>query len=210
MGVIVGICGGSGSGKSTLAATLVERWQRMRGPQTAAILSFDLYYRDQSHLPLAERSQVNYDHPTSLDGELLAEHLMHLRAGREVAVPGYDFASYARTGDVHLMPPAELVVVEGILLFAFEALWELLDYRVFRDCPEDVRFQRRLERDVVERGRTPDGVRAQLEATVKPMHDRYVQPHAARADFVTGHGQDLHHVTDTLVARLAALAGASR
>lgn len=206
MSVIVGICGGSGSGKSTLAGTVVDRWCALRGPGSATIVSFDLYYRDQSHLPMAERARINYDHPSSLDGDLLAEHLAHLRAGREVALPGYDFATYARTGDVSLLGPTELVVVEGILLFAFEQLWELLDYRVFRDCPEEVRFRRRVARDVAERGRTPEGVRLQLEATVRPMHERYVQPHAGRADYVTEHGRDLHEVADELLARLVALA----
>lgn len=173
------------------------------------MLSFDLYYHDQSHRPLAERAAVNYDHPDSLDVDLLAAHLQALRLGQEIAVPGYDFATYRRTDDVRLVEPGQLVVVEGILLFAFAPIWDLLDYRVFRNCPEDVRFARRLDRDTVERGRTAASVEAQVAATVKPMHDRFVQPHAARSDFVTEHGQDLSGAADRLVERLGALAAAS-
>ncbi len=172
------------------------------------MLSFDAYYHDQSHLPMAERALVNYDHPDSLDSGLMAAHLRALRAGDVVGVPGYDFATYRRTGDVELVEPAELVLVEGILLFAFADLWELLDYRVFRNCPEPLRFERRLTRDITERGRTVASVKAQLAASVKPMHDRYVEPHAAAADFVTEHGDDLDDVTGRLMAELTLLAGA--
>lgn len=172
------------------------------------VLSFDAYYHDQSHLPMAERALVNYDHPDSLDVALMAGHLRALRAGEGIGVPGYDFATYRRTGDVELVEPADLVLVEGILLFAFADLWELLDYRVFRNCPEPVRFERRLTRDITERGRTVASVKAQLAASVKPMHDRYVQPHATAADFVTEHSDDLDDVTARLLAELRARATA--
>jgi len=173
------------------------------------VLSFDAYYHDQSHLPLAERALVNYDHPDSLDAGLMASHLRALQAGESIGVPGYDFATYRRTGDVELVEPAELVLVEGILLFAFADLWELLDYRVFRNCPEPVRFERRLTRDTTERGRTVASVQAQLAASVKPMHDRYVQPHAVAADFITEHGDDLDDVTARLLAELTVRAAAT-
>lgn len=173
------------------------------------VLSFDAYYHDQSHLPMAERALVNYDHPDSLDVGLMAAHLRALRAGSSIGVPGYDFATYRRTGDVELVEPAELVLVEGILLFAFADLWELLDYRVFRNCPEPVRFERRLTRDTTERGRTVASVKAQLAASVKPMHDRYVEPHAVAADFVTEHGDDLDDVTARLLAELTLRVGAA-
>ncbi len=204
--LLVGVCGGSGSGKSTLAARVAQQWAADRPGDRAVVLSFDAYYHDQSHLPMAERALVNYDHPDSLDAGLMAAHLRALRAGRSVGVPGYDFATYRRTGDVDLVEPAELVLVEGILLFAFADLWELLDYRVFRNCPEPVRFERRLTRDTMERGRTVASVKAQLAASVKPMHDRYVQPHAPAADFVTEHGDDLDDVTTRLLAELGARA----
>lgn len=206
--LLVGVCGGSGSGKSTLAARVAEQWAADHPGDSAVVLSFDAYYHDQSHLPMAERALVNYDHPDSLDVALMAAHLRALRAGTGVGVPGYDFATYRRTGDVELVEAAELVLVEGILLFAFADLWELLDYRVFRNCPEEVRFERRLARDTTERGRTVASVKAQLAASVKPMHDRYVQPHAGAADFVTEHGDDLDQVTARLLAELRARAAA--
>lgn len=206
--LLVGVCGGSGSGKSTLAARVAERWEVDRPGARAVVLSFDAYYHDQSHLPMAERALVNYDHPDSLDAGLMAAHLRALRAGDGVGVPGYDFATYRRTGNVELVEPADLVLVEGILLFAFADLWELLDYRVFRNCPEPVRFERRLTRDITERGRTVASVKAQLAGSVKPMHDRYVEPHVAAADFVTEHGDDLDDVTARLLAELSLRAGA--
>lgn len=183
---------------------MAERWAAEHPGDRAVVLSFDAYYHDQSHLPMAERALVNYDHPDSLDVALMAAHLRALRAGESVGVPGYDFATYRRTGDVLMVEPARLVLVEGILLFAFADLWELLDYRVFRNCPEPVRFERRLTRDTEERGRTVASVKAQLATSVKPMHDRYVQPHATAADFVTEHGDDLDDVTARLLAELRA------
>jgi uridine kinase len=208
--LLVGICGGTGSGKTTLAQRVVERLRATRGPQAATSVHFDAYYRDQSHLDPDQRAKVNYDHPDSLDGPLLVEHLQELRAGREVAIPVYDFATHSRTADLDIVGPADVIVVEGILLFAFGPVWDQLDYRVFRHCPEEVRFRRRTERDQIERGRSPASIKAQLQATVKPMHDQFVEPHADRADFVTRHGDDLPTVTDQLVAALTGLASVTR
>ena len=205
MSVLVGICGGSGSGKTTLAHEIVDRLQFERGPSAATVLSFDAYYHDRLDLTAEERARVNYDHPDSLDDALLVDHLNALRSGLEVAVPVYDFAGHRRSPDVRLVPPADVVIVEGILLFAFDPIVDLLDYRVFRHCPEDVRFGRRMERDVVERGRTVDSVQAQLLTTVKPMHDTFVEPFAAKADVITHHGQDLAHVATGIAERLSAM-----
>lgn len=187
----MGICGGSGSGKTTLAARIVSRIRASRGFEAATVASFDAYYHDQVHLPLGERATVNYDHPDSLDAELLGRHLRELHAGNDVAVPVYDFESYTRTSELRLVPAADIVVVEGILLFSFEAVRSQLDFSVFRDCPESVRFERRIGRDMAERGRSRASILTQLAATVKPMHDRYVQPFLSRADYVTHHGEDL-------------------
>ena len=210
----MGICGGSGSGKTTLAERIVARIRANRGHEAAATLSFDAYYHDQLHLPLAQRRAVNYDHPSSLDGDLLAAHLSDLRAGRDVAVPVYDFAGYRRTGELRLLPATDVVVVEGILLFSFPEVWDQLDYTVFRRCPESVRFDRRLRRDMVERGRTRESVLSQLTATVKPMHDQFVEPHAARAHAVTDHGDDLAVATarlaDEILGRCPAPTGLDR
>ncbi len=204
--LLVGICGGTGSGKTTLARLVVGRLHETMSPNAASVLPFDAYYRDQSHLSPDERAQVNYDHPDSLDGPLLVEHLGELRAGRAVAIPVYDFATHTRTSDLHIVEPAEIIIVEGILLFAFEPVLEQLDYRVFRRCPEEVRFRRRTRRDQAERGRSLASIEAQLQATVKPMHDEFVEPHADRADFVTNDGDDLRAITDRVVANVTTLA----
>ncbi len=207
MSLLVGICGGTGSGKTTLARLVVEQLRETMGSKSTSLLQFDAYYCDQGHLSSDERAQVNYDHPDSLDGPLLVEHLQKLRAGREVAVPVYDFATHTRTGDLHIVEPAEVIIVEGILLFAFEPVWEQLDYRVFRNCPEEVRFRRRTKRDHAERGRSLSSIAAQLQATVKPMHDRFVEPHADRADFVTNDGDDLTVITNQVVADVTSRVG---
>lgn len=204
----MGICGGSGSGKSTLADRIVHHLQAERGADAACVLSFDAYYHDLPHLPFEERATVNYDHPDSLDHRLLVYHLQALRSGQEVAVPVYDFTAHRRSADLHIVDPCEVVVVEGILLFAFAPVRDELDLRVFRRCPEPVRFSRRLERDVAERGRSPASVQAQLAATVRPMHDRYVEPNASHADLITHHGQDLAGVTERIADRVARLIGA--
>jgi len=174
------------------------------------VISFDSYYNDHGHLTSAEREVVNYDHPNSLDGDRLAADLSELRAGNDVAIPVYDFATHTRRPELHPVKAAEIIVVEGILLFAFEPVWRQLDFRVFRRCPETVRFRRRMKRDQTERGRSQASIEAQLQATVKPMHDRFVEPHAERADIVTEHGGDLDEIADWVVDRLTKIVGAPR
>jgi uridine kinase len=199
---IVGVCGGSGSGKTTLARRLVEAL----GAGAAVHLSFDAYYRDLAHLPLDERAAMNFDHPDSLDAGLLVDHLASLRAGREIAVPVYDFASYARTGDLDLVAPHRFVIVEGILLFAFPELRRQLDVTVFRHVDERTRADRRFRRDIAQRGRTPASVRHQWETTVQPMYEVHVEPYAELADLVTSVDEAL----DDAVARIARTLLASR
>lgn len=166
------------------------------------MVSFDSYYCDQGHLTPEDRALVNYDHPSSLDGELMVQHLNQLRAGHEAAIPVYDFATHTRSDDLRIVEPADVIVVEGILLFAFPEVLAELDLRVFRRCPEEVRFERRIYRDCRERGRTPESVWDQLRTTVKPMHDSFVEPHAADADVVTEHGEDLDGITESLTTHL--------
>lgn len=187
---------------------MAERFQLERGPQGATVVSFDAYYHDQGHLTPDERAAVNYDHPDSLDGALLAADLRRLQGGDGAAIPVYDFATHTRSADLRIIDPADVIVVEGILLFSFPEVRNQLDFRVFRQCPEHVRFERRIRRDKRDRGRTEDSVRAQLAATVKPMHDRYVEPFAREAHFVTQHGQDLDRITDILFDRLRRMAPA--
>ncbi len=182
-----------------MADRIATRLRQSRGANAASVLSFDAYYHDQVDLTVEQRANVNYDHPDSLDHELLVEHLHALASNQSVAVPVYDFTSHCRSTDIHIVEPSEVVVVEGILLFAFEAVRRELDLLVFRRCPEDVRFSRRIKRDIAERGRSLDSIEAQLSATVKPMHDQFVEPFASEADYITEHGQDLALVTAEVV-----------
>lgn len=192
-----------------MANRVVDRLRATNGPMAATVLSFDAYYRNQDHLSAAQRAKVNYDHPDSLDAELLVSHLGQLSRGEEVAIPVYDFANHTRSPDIRIVEPTQVIIVEGILLLAFAIVCDQLDYRVFRHCPEAIRFERRMRRDRTERGRTQASVEAQLRTTVKPMHDRFVEPYASRADFVTHHDQQLEAVTDDLVDKLTAIAATS-
>ena len=198
MATLIGVSGGSGSGKTTLAHRLVDRL----GPEEAVCLSFDAYYRDLSHLTTEQRAAVNFDHPDSLDVELLVAHLTAMKQGQEIAIPVYDFATHTRSGDVQIIEPRPFMVIEGILLFAFAEIRGALDHLVFRDCPDEIRAARRQRRDVRERGRTPESVVAQWETTVLPMHRVHVQPFARHADLVTVHGQEIDEAVDEVIASL--------
>ena len=199
MGVFVfGICGGSGAGKTTLTARLIERL----GETEASVLAFDAYYPDLSHLPFADRRRRNFDHPDSLDSALFLQHLDALKQGIAVDVPVYDFSTHTLSGRFERVAAAPLLLVEGILLLAFEEVAARLDHSIFLDVPEDVRLQRRIQRDVAERGRPEDHVRRQFAATVAPMHDAYVQPSRHRADRIMA-PLDSDSLADELVAVLA-------
>lgn len=198
MARLFGICGGSGAGKTTLAIQLIQRL----GDERVSALSFDAYYRDLSHITMEERKQVNYDHPDSLDNELFAAHLTELRAGRSVDVPEYDFSTHTRTGGATRVEARDVVIVEGILLFSFPGIHDLLDHAVFIDVPERIRLERRIRRDVAERGRDADDVRRQFAEFVAPMHDEHVQPFRDRAHRVVNVDEDLHRVADEVVGQL--------
>ena len=195
---VFGICGGSGAGKTTLTKRLVTRL----GPDVVSVLAFDAYYRDLSHLPFAERRRRNFDHPDSLDSDLFLEHLDALRRGVDVDVPVYDFSTHTLSGLFERVEAAPLLLVEGILLLASEEAARRLDYSIFMDAPEEVRLQRRIHRDVTERGRPEDHVRRQFAATVTPMHDAYVQPSRHRADRIVTPA-DVDQLADEMTAALS-------
>jgi uridine kinase len=197
--ILLGICGGSGAGKTTLAVEVIRRL----GSERVCVLAFDAYYRDLSDFTMQQRMQVNYDHPDSLDNELFAEHLADLRAGRSIDVPEYDFATHTRTGATTRVEAREIVLVEGILLFCFPGIHDLLDHALFIDVPEEIRLERRIMRDVAERGRDADDVRRQFCEFVAPMHDRHVQPYRDRADRIVTVEEDLNVVAEDLMGELA-------
>jgi uridine kinase len=184
MTTVVGVSGGSGSGKSTVSRRLREAV----GADRMALVMQDSYYRD---LPAHDEATIlahNFDHPDSLELDLLAQHLAELKAGRAVDVPIYDFVTHTRSAEVQRVEPGPVVLVEGILLFAVPELADVFDLRVFVDTDADVRLARRVRRDVAERGRTADDVLRQWEQTVRPMHLEFVEPSRRWADVIVPEG----------------------
>lgn len=178
--VVVGVSGGSGSGKTTFCRELVARL----GEERVLHLKQDNYYRDLSHMSPQERDAVNFDHPEALEFELLSAHLKQLLSGQSIDVPEYDFATHTRKPTALRFLPQPVVLIEGILIFSQPKIFEQLAYSYFVDTCEDVRLERRIKRDVAERGRTPASVRAQFFATVAPMHNLYVEPCKTKARIV--------------------------
>jgi uridine kinase len=174
---LIGIAGPSGAGKSHLATHLAERLQ-------APVLALDHYYRDLSHLPLEERARSNFDEPTALEHDLLITQIGDIRAGKTIDVPTYDFSVHTRTGETQLFQPAEFVIIEGLFTLHWPELRHLLCTGVYVDMTDDISLERRRERDVRERGRTPESVLEQFQKNVAPMAERYVRPTCAHADVV--------------------------
>ena len=180
---VVGISGGSGSGKTTFARLLNERICNAFGSGYSAILAQDHYYIDQSAKFRGDGDPaVNFDHPSAIEFSLIATHLIELKHGHSVEVPTYDFASHTRVLTTTPFTPCKIVIVDGMLLLSQDVILPHLDYKIFVDAPEEVRYQRRLYRDVRERGRTPEGVEKQFRAQVKPMHDQFIEPSKSCAD----------------------------
>ncbi len=188
---IIGVAGGSGSGKTYFAREL----QRILGDHVCTILYQDNYYIDQSHRFDGDGGSVNFDHPSSLDFELLAFGLSNLKKGESIDVPIYEFATHKRLAKTITCEPKKIILVDGILILDSKVVRAQLDEAVFFDTAEDLRFQRRLERDVNERGRTPEGVKKQFDLQVRPMHDQFVQPSMAHAQTVV---KDIGEYSETL------------
>lgn len=196
--IVIGVAGGTGSGKTTVANEILRRV----GAEHVACIPHDAYYRDLGRLPLAQRDQVNFDHPDSLETELLVEHLKALRGERAVEIPVYDFTTHTRTGQTRRVEPAPVILVEGILIFAEPALRELLDVRLYVDTDADVRFIRRLRRDVEERGRSVESVCDQYLSTVRPMHLEFVEPSKRYADVIIPEGGFNEIAIEMVAARI--------
>lgn len=178
--MIIGIGGGTGSGKTTLSKRIIETV----GSHNVLIIEQDSYYKDLVEMPLDERRQANFDHPESVDLALLAEHLRKLKSGEGVDIPIYDFRTHTRSAEINRAEPKPVIILEGILIYADKAVASQIDVKIFVDTPDDIRFIRRLQRDISERGRTAESVIAQYFATVRPMHAQFVEPSRRRADLI--------------------------
>ena len=181
--LIIGVAGGSGSGKTTVARAIVEHLDL-----DAVLIDADAYYCDLAHLSLEERKQVNFDHPDALDVPLLAHHLTSLAEGRSIEKPTYDFAAHTRATRAVMVEPRDVVLVDGILIFSDSRLRPLFDIKVFVDVAGDVRFIRRMRRDILERGRRLEDVIDQYLGTVRPMHMEFVEPSKRYADVILPEG----------------------
>jgi len=182
--LVIGVAGGSGSGKTTVARAVFENV----GADVVSLIQHDAYYRDNANMELEQRREINYDHPDSLETELLIHHLTELRAGRPVEVPVYDFSLHTRTPDTMHVAAEDVVLVEGILVLAEPELRKLMDLRIYIDTDSDLRFIRRLRRDIEERGRTVVSVTEQYLGTVRPMHLQFVEPSKRYADIIVPDG----------------------
>ncbi|MCL7451977.1 MAG: uridine kinase [Anaerolineae bacterium] len=203
--VVIGVAGGTGSGKTTVAHEVLKR----AGTAKISLIQHDAYYKDLGDLAPAQRAMQNFDHPDALDNRLLIAHLQELKAGKAVEVPVYDFTTHTRTTKTRRIEPHRVVLLEGILIFADVALRRLMDVKIFVDTDPDIRFIRRLERDLAERGRTMESVIRQYLATVRPMHQEFVEPSKRYADVIIPEGGFNEVAMDMVAARIQALLLAS-
>ncbi len=199
---LIGIAGGSSSGKTTVTERLVS----LTGTEHVSLVELDSYYRDLGDTPIEERRTVNYDHPDAFDWALLNDHLAALANGARVPVPVYDYTDHNRSGAVRIVAPSRIVVVDGILVLWDRALRERFDLKIFVDTAADLRLIRRLRRDVAERGRTPEFVIEQYLETVRPAHERFIEPSKRHADVIIPEGGLNRPALDMLLARVREIA----
>jgi uridine kinase len=199
--IIIGVAGGTGSGKTTVAMTILKRV----GEKHIAYIPHDAYYRDLAHLPSNLRAQINFDHPDSLDTDLLVQHLKIWRQGQPIEVPIYDFTAHTRTQQTRHVEPQRVALVEGILVFSEPDLRDVFDVKLYVDTDADICFIRRLQRDIAERGRTMESVVEQYLTTVRPMHLEFVEPSKRYADVIIPEGGFNRVAMDMVVARIERL-----
>jgi uridine kinase len=199
--LVIGIAGGSGSGKTTVANVILQRV----GAHRIAYLPHDAYYRELIHLPPVQRAQINFDHPDSLETDLLMRDILQLKKWQSIQLPIYDFTTHSRTNQTIPVEPQRVILVEGILIFAERSLRELFDVKIFVDTDSDLRFIRRLQRDITERGRTTEMVIKQYLSTVRPMHLEFVEPSKRYADVIIPEGGLNTVAMDMVIARIESL-----
>ena len=198
--ILIGVAGGTGAGKSTLAQKIHEAF-----PSNSVLLSQDFYYKPLTHLPVEERAKTNFDHPDSLDFSLMRQQLLALKNNQPIERPVYNFRCHQREEETRTVEPADIIIVEGILLFAVPEIANLFDLKFFIDADEDVRLLRRIGRDLNERARSFESVQAQYLKTVKPMHELFVEPSKKEADMIVPHGGENLVALDLIVSRLSDL-----
>ena len=195
--LVIGIAGGTGSGKTTLMKNIMDTFG-----EVVTVLSHDNYYHRRDLMPFQERCKLNYDEPAALETELMVRHLQALRSGQAIDCPVYDFSNHNRSDDTVRIEPRQVIIVEGILIFENEALRDLMDIRIFVDTDADVRLCRRIKRDVRDRGRTLESVIEQYQTTVKPMHEKYVEPSKRFAHVVVPEGGKNYVALDMIMGRI--------
>ncbi len=203
-GLVIGICGGTGSGKTTITDRIIAALS----PECVQVLQQDHYYKDLPQLPLDERAKQNFDHPESMDTALLVEHVGRLRGGQTIERPVYDFTQHRRSPQTLRLAPRPALIIEGILIFENRALRELMDIKIFVDTDADLRFIRRLSRDIRERGRTVDSVVTQYLATVRPMHTEFIEPSKRYADLIIPEGGYNEVGIDLVIQKIRSLIAA--
>ena len=196
--ILIGIAGGTGSGKTALAKRIIADY----GAEEVEVMEQDSYYKDLSHIPYEERETQNYDHPDSIDIALFENHLTSLLSGNSVQVPSYDFSAHVRRKKSHTITPHHVIVVEGILVLHYTQLRNLFSLKVFVDTPADIRYIRRLNRDIKERGRTIESVADQYLKTVRPMHEQFVEPSKYFADIIAPEGGKNEATVDLLRTKI--------
>ena len=198
--IVLGIAGGSGSGKTTLMKNLIARFQ-----DDVTVLSHDNYYRPYDELTIEERRKLNYDHPDAFDTDMMIGHLKELKAGHSIECPVYDYATYSRTSETVTVEPRKVILVEGILIFENHALCDQMDIKIFVDTDADIRFIRRLLRDVNERGRTLESVVEQYTSTVRDMHNLFIEPSKRYADVIIPEGGHNVVAIDLLITKISSI-----
>ena len=199
--ILIGIAGGTGSGKTSIANYLLKKF----GSDQLIVIEQDSYYKNNSSLSIDERNQQNFDHPDAIDIELFNKQLVSLLGGKSVEIPIYDFSIHNRRNQRQFVRPCRIIVIEGILTLYFDSLRKLMNIKVFVDTPDNIRFKRRLSRDVKERGRTIKSVTNQYEKTVKPMYDQFVKPSRDLADIIITDGVQNKEAIDALMSNINVL-----